>query len=506
MPIANFTPVGSIYEYRVQENLNDLSAVQLQWNEDAVLLSSYKEDKSEFENIGLTIKNEILKSIDELRQTKDELEQELAAFAGVVWDEFSDHATQSAMDIFNQIFDPLMQAITPLMDVVSNVGLPEVPILGNLQAVIQKIAKTGQLISKLPRDVRNAARQEMADKKKAEKELRKAQADADEAERKYKQINENMTWWDRQMDDFKASPFGKIVLEIVDIFMQVLEVLTMICQCAVYAALLMLLEKLKPLLQQLGDIIALISNALSVMKMLMFSQAQLIRFFYKMLEEKLSELWGLVQYVIGGGWSLPVNGLISAVHADMICCEFEMSSINMEIGRLQLDHKIENDVSNREMWQQRINSLTAAAEQNSGPNDLDPFAAQAAEYVKRELQKARVQLNRASIIELQDKYASDVLATDISAFKETAPNKYKLELEKRTAEDEYLKNSHDAIKKDIEETKKLTEETQKKAAEISAQTEALKKNIEELGGVGALPSGNKDVSTAVFAAKHRTGR
>ena len=207
-----------------------------------------------------------------------------------------------------------------------------------------------------------------------------------------------------------------------------------------------------------------------------------------MLEEKLSELWGLVQYVIGGGWSLPVNGLISAVHADMICCEFEMSSINMEIGRLQLDHKIENDVSNREMWQQRINSLTAAAEQNSGPNNLDPFAAQAAEYVKRELQKARVQLNRASIIELQDKYASDALAADISAFKETAPNKYKLELEKRTAEDEYLKNSHDAIKKDIEETKKLTEETQKKAAEISAQTEALKKDIEELGGVGALPS------------------
>ena len=506
MPVANFTPVASIYEYRVQENMNDLSAVQLQWDEDAALLSSYKEQKEDFQNIGLMIKNEILKSVEELRQTKDELENELAAFAGVVWDDFTNHANQSAMDIFNQIFDPLMQAITPLMDVVSNVGLPEVPILGNLQAIIQKIAKTGQLIAKLPKEVRAAARQEMEDKKKAEKELRKAQAEADEAARKYKQINENMSWWDRQMDDFKASPFGKIVLEIVDIFMQVIEVLKMICQCAVYAALMMLLEKLKPILQQLGDIIALISNALTVMKMLMLSSAQMIRFFYKMLEEKLSELWGLVQYVIGGGWSMPVNALISAVHADMICCEFEMSSINMELDRLQLGHKIELDGEMREMWQQRVNELTAAQEQNSGPNELDPFAAQAAEYVKRELQKSRVQLNRASVIELQDKSALNTLGIDISAFNETASDKYNLELEKRTAEDEYLKNSHEAIQQEIEETKKLTEAAQKEAEETNKKTEQLKKEIEELGGVNALPAGNKDVSTAVFAAKHRSGR
>lgn len=471
MPIANFSPVSSLYDYQVQENLNDLSSVQLQWNEDAALLSSYKEQKSDFQNIGFTIKNEILKSIDELRQTKDELESELAAFAGVVWDDFADHANQSAMDVFNQMFDPLMQAIAPLMDVVSNVGLPEVPILGNLQAVIQKIVKTGKLISKLPREVRDAARQEMADKKNVEKELRKAQADADEAARKYKQINQNMRWWDRQVDDFKASPFGKIILEIVDIFMQVIEVLKMICQCAVYAALIMLLEKLKPLLQQLGDIIALISNALTVMKMLMLSSAQLIRFFYKMLEEKLSELWGLVQYVIGGGWSLPVNGLISAVHADMICCEFEMSSINMEINRLELDHKVDIDAEIQKNWEKYSKSLEGQMESELNSSSYNKEAYDA---LNREWTLASLSVELYKNIVQSDKDNVEEYVAEISAFNELAPDRYQLELEKRTAEDEYLKNSYEAIKKDTEEATKLTEAAKAKAAAQRKKTAELK--------------------------------
>lgn len=471
MPIANFAPVSSLYDYQVQENLNDLSVVQLQWDEDAALLSTYKEQKSDTQNIGLMIKNEILKSIEELRATKDELEKELEEFAGVVWDEFSDSANQSAMDIFNQIFDPLMQAITPLMDLVGSVGLPEVPIIGNLQSIIQKIAKTGQLISRLPREVRNAAREEAEKQKKAHKELAKAQADTEEAERKYKQVDQNMTWWDRQMDDFKNSPIGKILLEIVEVFIQVIEVLKMICQCAVYAALIMLLEKLKPLLQQLGTIISIITNALTVMKMLMFSSAQLIRFFYKVLEEKLSELWNIVRYVIDGGWSMPVNGMISAIHADMICCEFEMSSINMEMGRLSLDHIVDIDTDTKKKWEKREKQLQGEMESelNSQNFDRDVF-----DSLNYKFTLAGLSVDFYDNVVKMDKDNLDEYITEVSAFNKLAPGRYKLELEKRTAEDDFLKNNHEAIKKDIAETQKLTGAARTKAARQRRKTAELK--------------------------------
>ena len=40
---ANFKPVKSVYDYRIQEWNNDLSSTQQQWDEDKVLLSTYKE-------------------------------------------------------------------------------------------------------------------------------------------------------------------------------------------------------------------------------------------------------------------------------------------------------------------------------------------------------------------------------------------------------------------------------------------------------------------------------
>lgn len=471
MPIANIKPVGSIYEYQMHEWQNDLSGVQLQLEEDKTLLSSYKDQKSETIQIGMAIKNQIINTINELENTKNDLEKELQEFAGIVWDEFTDHAGRSAEDIFNEIFEPFMQALTPLMDLVGSVGLPEVPIIGNLQAIIQKIAKTGQLISRLPKEVREAARKEADEQKKLEKERRTAEAEAAEAERKYKQVDQNMSWWDRQKDDFRNSPFGKIILEIVEIFTQVIHVVWMICQCSVYAALLMLLEKLKPLLSQLGDIIALISNAFSVMKMLMLSSAQMIRFFYKVLEEKLSELWNVVRYVIDGGWSMPINGMISAVYADMICCEFEISSINMEMGRISIDHNVDLDEDKIKEYEKRIKSLEGNLESAKAEDPRDASKIMTLTKMQRKTKE-----NKAfALLKLdEDKAAYDSMLADIDSFKETAPDQYTLELQKRTAADEFLQNSHKEIKEINEKNKAATGAARVNAARTRRKTIELK--------------------------------
>lgn len=476
MPIANFTPVTSIYEYRVQEWQNDLSGVQAQWNEDDALLSSYKEQKSETVQIGMMIKSQILGAINELQRGRDDLEKELEEFAGVVWDEFASHSSRTAEDVFNDIFDPFLQALTPLMDVVGSVGLPEVPIIGNLQTLIQKIAKTGQLISRLPKTMRDAAKKEADEQRELEKKRIAAETEFADAERKYKQVDKNMTWWDRQMDDFKNSPFGKILLEIVEIFKQVIQVVIMICQCAVYAALLMLLEKLKPLLQQLGDIIALISNALSVMKMLMLSSAQMVRFFYKMLEEKLSDLWNVVRYVIAGGWSLPVNGMISAIHADMICCEFEMSSINMEIGKLSLDHTIDLDSKDIRYLKDYVSNLDGQIDEAKNEDPRDSEEIEDLETFKKDLNSV---IAYSEAKKKNHEAALEEHIANMDAFSATAPGKYKVELEKRASEDKFLQESHKQIAAINEKNKELTKAAKANAEKTRKDMEELKKRKEQ---------------------------
>lgn len=465
MPIANFKPVASLYEFKMQEYQNDILSDNIQIEEDRVLLEEYKNQKSETLNIGAMVKEELMKTINELQNTKNELEKELDAFAGVLWDEFVSHASQSPEEIFNQIFEPFLQALTPLMEVVSSVGLPEVPIIGNIQNIIQKIAKTGQLIAKLPKEVRDAARKEAEAKKKVEQELRKAEADAATAERKLKQENQNMSWWERQKDDFKNSPIGKVILEIVEIFKQVLQIITMICQCALYAAILMILEKLKPIIGMLGDVVALVTNAYTVLKMLMFSQAQMLKFFYKMLEEKLSELYGIVTYVIDGGWSLPVNFMISAIYADMLCCEYDISSINFEMSKLSLEHYISDKKEELEDLNSNKSKVEASLENARGDELNGTYPQYMIDNLNTQLSIYENSINSTETIINDSESNLKTILENQQFFTNNRAKKYRLELDKLTSEDNYLSAEPEASMKLMEEQKQQTEKLKKEAEE-----------------------------------------
>lgn len=442
MPVYNIdTTITSTYDFKMHEWNNDLSGLQLQIDEDKELLEQYQNNKSETISIGTQIKNEILSALTELERTKAEMEAELESFALGMLESFLEHANSQdvATEMFNMIFDPFIAALDPLMEVVGSVGLPEVPIIGNLKTIIQKIAKTGQIISKLPKEVREAARKEAEAQKNAEK----AAAESEKALRQ-----DGMSWWERQVDDFENSPFGKVCKEIVEIFKQIVDIIIMICQCAAMAALMMLLEKLKPILNALGDIIAIISNVQTVMRMLLYSSAQMIKYFYKMLEEKLTDLWNIVRYVIDGGWSLPVNGMISAIHADMLCCEFEMSSINYQKDQATAEHTIELDEETIKKLQ--IEYDDASAQMKLAQESQDVPAANAWRKQKRKISDSKM---KANIVKIDDEIKLSAIELDIKDFDDTKSEKYELELEKRCAEDKALTKSHIEIQNAITDAK-----------------------------------------------------
>ena len=116
------TNITSLYEYRINEWENDLSAVQKQWDDDAVLLETYKDQKDISLNLGLVIKDQILKVVTELENSRDKLWSDLADFAGTLYDRaMNDDIVE---DIFNQIFDPFLEAVNSLTEVISLAPLP----------------------------------------------------------------------------------------------------------------------------------------------------------------------------------------------------------------------------------------------------------------------------------------------------------------------------------------------------------------------------------------------
>ena len=463
MAIANFKPVTDLSAFKYQELQNDVSAYNIQINEDLELIKQYKQQEEETFDLGSQIKDEISKIIAELEKTQDEMWAELDAFAGFFWD----HANQGPEEIFNQIFEPFLQAVEPLMNVVGSIGLPELPVIGNIQTIIQKIAKMGQLIAKLPKEVRDAAKKEMEDQEKLRKELKKAEADKATAERKMKQIDPNMKCWDGVEDDFKDSKLGKIVMEIVEIFKDILHILQMMCENAVMGALLVILEKLKPIIGMVGDAFALINNAYTVMKMLMFSQAQMLRYFYKTIEEKLSQLNGILNFLICGGYSLPTNFMISAAYSDMVSCQVGISSTNQEIYQMDYDYalkEVDSKISNLTALNSNIDGQieNAKADIVKGTNGAKEKHDDL--IVKKE--SIENELDTAETIKKIYETGKESLLKEKEIWKNGGSDKYyNDEMEKLTEEDEYLSKTN----------KEMAEESAKLSAQLVEVTKAKEK-------------------------------
>ena len=517
---ANFKPVKSVYDYRIQEWNNDLSSTQQQWDEDKVLLSTYKEDKVKIEQIGFDIKEQIKTVVEEIENTVSSLESELLnAGLGLV-NTFKSQATLTPEEIFNMLFEPFMQALEPLMSIIGTVGLPEIPVIGNIQNIIQQIAKTGSIISKLPKQVREAARAE-AKLKKQKEELEKKKKETSDQLAEAQNAQKEGSSWDRP-SEFAKSRLGKIVNDIVSIFWDVLKIITMICECAVIAAIMMLIEKIKPIVGALGNIVAIITSAQTVMKMLILSASQMVRYFYKMLVDKLSELWDIISFVVDGGFSLPVNALISGVHADMICCEFEMSSINMKIDDIKKSHKVDLKKENIKKYKENkekyenlledinkgdydsladyrsemIGTVASSLLGGFGASTIKNFAKKQIPVTKPTAAEINFFNNAVSSIEntiIKETNSLSALSTDlethrkeINSFNKLAPQKYEEELKRRTNEDEYLKKfnvNEEELKKEIAKLSSdiETNESQitKTVNEIKEAEEAKKKEAEE---------------------------
>ena len=464
------TSITSLYEYKVHERRNDIEELNGQICADWDYIRSLEESKAGNQSLGYAIKQEIQSAIEELRQTRDEMWNEVEEFAiGMVTLSNYTGKGMTEEELFSMLFDPLQAALQPILDFLPNLGLPEIPIIGNLTQIIKKISDMGRMIRRLPQEYVDAARKEAEEAKAAEKELAAAQ----KTERQ-----RGMGWWDRRADDFKNSQFGKICKEIVDILGEVLHIIAMIAQNVTLFAILELIKLLKPVLDAfqiaVGTVVTLLENAYTLIRTLIYSSAQLLRYFYKMLEKKLTQLWDILVYVCSGGWSLPENLMISAAYGDIVCCNIEISGLMCEIENLDLSHSIALTDEQISAYQAKAEEL-AVKIKNSGTSRQS----------RREYQNDRSDIMNIKLPPLQ-KAKAEMLSSqkendaEASYLSSNGTKIYNEELMRLTQQDAYLsmkqqeiaerKDSYDNFMRE-QEQKRLDEEEQNNEESSSDDSE-----------------------------------
>jgi len=312
------------YELGVTNRLNEISALTQQRENDYSLLSGYVYGNANASDSSFDISKFFSDVIAQLEKIKEQMQAEMnwEKFVDTLGDTFTSAfqaGRENAMDKLTAMLDPLTAAVVTLQDaVLTKMGIPDIPVIGNIQQILVKLGDIGRVVSRLPAETRAQARK--AAKEEEEKKGGSALA----------RLYEN-------------SILEKIVNQLVDLFWQALDLLKQIINCIYPFLLMMLIEKLKPVIEffslALGEIVGIAENAYTVAKMIIFNQAQLLNLFAETIRSKVEELWDVVRFFIHGG-SLPNDAMISAVAMDIICCDFQIKADNLDINLIQANQEL----------------------------------------------------------------------------------------------------------------------------------------------------------------------
>lgn len=328
---------NGVYELGVMNRINDISALTEQREKDYALLSSYVQGNADIDLSNLKISEDLHNVVVQLEKIKEEMKAEMN------FEKFGDAIVssaessfqagrESAVETLQTMIDPLTAAVLALQDsVLTKMGIPEVPVIGNIQQIIVKIGEIGRVVSRLSSEDRENAKK--AAKKEAE------ESGGNMVERLY-----------------EDSIVDKIVTELRNTFWEVLELLQKIIACIEPFLLMMLLEKLKPVIDYfglaVGEIYGIAENAYTVGKMLIFNQAKLLDLFAEAIRSKIEDLWDIVRYFIHGG-ELPNDAMISAIAKDIVCCDFDIQAKQLDVALIQSNQQLYSEKNTLEELKDR---------------------------------------------------------------------------------------------------------------------------------------------------------
>ena len=378
---------------------------QLEQAKDGSLFSGFKKD--------------IAAAINELEEMKTEMEGELEEFATGITSlsSYMGKGGMSEEEMFDMLFNPFMEALKPIADFLPTMGIPDLPIINNIPKMIDKIVQMGRLIKQMDPETVARAREEAEAAEQTQKAINKLEAEKRQA---------GMTPWQKTKDNFKHSKFGQILTEIYDLLKDVLQIIMMIAQNIVIFAILELIRIAKPVIDAfqlaVGTIVTLLENVYTLVRLMFLSSAQMLKYFWKLVEKKLSGLYYMVYYAASGGWSLPENYMISAAYQDIVSCELEISGLIYELNDANLKAQLSGVEDQLKSCEKKTKKITTMLDKmKTKPSKSEEILAN--------YRKDRERIEKEAIPKLNEKKKdiSDQLSTNLNlsaAFDDAAKKEY----------------------------------------------------------------------------------
>ena len=392
-------------------------------NKDNNLLCTIYNDLLKSEKDGLGAASEIKEAISEIKKWREEMQDAFLEYATTGWG-----SGKTIEEMFNELFDPLLAALEPLNDVVSMMGLEELPFIGIVQRMITKFTELGRILSIMPDEIKDEARRQAELAKQAEKEAKR---------RDMEQKGANTTWKRLVYVYNDNSILKRLIDEIVECFNAFLEMLEVICSCAEIFAILMIMDKFKPVIDMfklaVGDAITILENIKTLLKLLIQGKFAMLKFFQKLLWSKVEDISNLLTYLCSG-MDLPSNVLISGCWMDIVSAKCDISSTQLSIDLVTAWLDKHNKTTTRDHIEDETEELRAYMNECMQSNrieearelekDLSGLTLQLKKYDTRILPNCENKISAAD-------EAVQYMAANLSSI-------YASELEAATSQDEYL--------------------------------------------------------------------
>ena len=421
--------VAKKLQKEISEAQAKLSKSYSQLSEDQNVLCTLYRDFSKGTKDGLGAAADLKQAVKDIQKWREEMENALINYAKSGWG-----SGITVEEMFSQLFDPFLASLVPLTDIISQMGLQEIPILNTLPQMLQSFSSIGRIVSKMPSEIKNEARKQAKEAKEAEEAAKNADFEAYN-----KEVGGNKTWNRIVYAYNDDSLLKKIINEIVEAFKALLELIKTICSCAEIFAILLILDKFKPIIDQfkiiVGDVLNTLESIKTVLKALIEGEYAMIKLFGELLWSKVEDIYNIFLYIVSGR-DLPSNALISGCWMDIVSAQCDISAATLSIDMLQNAMAVHADEKAIEAYSNKIDEVNGLIEDMKAATPLN-----AKEIQEEESRLASLQLYKDTIENVKNPKHRDKLEDSIESLERFKANKtqiYAAELAARTSQDDYL--------------------------------------------------------------------
>lgn len=333
-------------EKNIERSKKAISDLETQYKEVQEQVMAYKKILEELCNKvtdskkeGLNVVAEIKNMVEQVKALRTEMENSLMSFAVTGWG-----SGKSAEEILDELVTPLIDSVLAMSDVIKKLELPDIPLIKDIPAMLQKFSNLGRIINHLPPELKNAARQKV-------EELKQSEASGEPIE-----ANNGKTWSLAALKSTAENILNKIINDIVELYGAVVDMLEIICSCAEIYAILLLIDKFKPIIEQfklmVGDVVTILTSSQELLKCVLSGKYAMLNMLKKVIKKKLEDAWNVLVYVCAGnGYSTDV--LISGCWSSIVSSQCDLSSIalsidlNKDILQNYIDASIVSKYSNK---------------------------------------------------------------------------------------------------------------------------------------------------------------